>query len=266
MTAGLRNKVVLTTGATSGIGAAIAREASARGGLSLLVGRNAAKLADIERSIRVSGGRAKAYVCNLTDASDVELLRARVAEEAGVPDILINNAGSGRWAYLEDSSYDEIDQIVAAPLHAALYITRAFLPGMLQRGSGTICNVTFIGAFLPWPGATGCTAVRWGMRGLHEAIRADLRGTKLNATLVAASATATEYWTKNRTRPPLLPSWIPVLQAEDVANATLDALLRKKSTVTIPTAMLLLRAVHPFIPSLVDAVVRRAAGQTRKGS
>jgi len=264
MTSGLRNKIVLTTGATSGIGAAIAREASARGGVSLLVGRNAEKLADVEGSIRCSGGRAKAYVCNLTNASDVKLLRARVAEEVGVPDILINNAGSGRWAYLEDSTYDEIDEIIAAPIHAALYITRAFLPGMLQRGSGMICNVTFIGAFLPWPGATGCTAVRWGMRGLHEAIRADLRGTKLSATLVAASATETEYWTKNRTPPPLLPFWIPFLRSEDVANATLDALLRKRPTVILPAAMSLLRALHTFVPALVDGVIRRSVGEMRK--
>ncbi len=192
----LHGKVVLTTGASSGIGAAIAREAAARGAISLLVGRNTEKLAEVEHSIRSQGGRSKAYVSNLTNAHEIELLRSRVAAEAGVPDILINNAGSGRWAYLEDSSYDEIDEIIAAPLHAALYVTRTFLPGMLDRGTGAIGNVTFIGAFLPWPGATGCTAVRWGMRGFHEALRADLRGTNLSATLVAASAVETEYWDK----------------------------------------------------------------------
>jgi NADP-dependent 3-hydroxy acid dehydrogenase YdfG len=64
-TTGLRDKVVLTTGATSGIGAAIAREPAARGAISLLVGRNAEKLAEVEHSIRGKGGRSKAYVCNL---------------------------------------------------------------------------------------------------------------------------------------------------------------------------------------------------------
>ena len=171
-TTGLRDKVVLTTGATSGIGAAIAREAAARGAISLLVGRNAEKLAEVEHSIRCKGGRSKAYLCDLTNAKEIELLVSRVVAEAGVPDILINNAGSGRWAYLDDSSYAEIDEVIAAPLHAALYITRAFLPGMLHRGTGMIGNVTFIGAFLPWPGATGCTAVRWRSAIARQSARA----------------------------------------------------------------------------------------------
>src|SRR6516165_6473375 len=80
-TTDLRDKVVLTTGATSGIGAAIAREAAARGAISLLVGRNAEKLAEVEHSIRCKGGRSKAYVCNLTNAKEIELLASRSARK-----------------------------------------------------------------------------------------------------------------------------------------------------------------------------------------
>ena len=263
-TTDLRDKVVLTTGATSGIGAAIAREAAARGAISLLVGRNAEKLGEVAHSIRCKGGRSKAYVCNLTNAKEIELLASRVVAETGVPDILINNAGSGRWAYLDDSSYAEIDEIIAAPLHAALYVTRAFLPGMLHRGTGIIGNVTFIGAFLPWPGATGCTAVRWGMRGFHEALRADLRGTNLTTTLVAASAVETQYWTKNQTRQPAPPFWIPVLKPEEVARASLNALVRRKAVLVLPAGMQFLRALHYLIPGWVDRVMQQLTALTRK--
>jgi short-subunit dehydrogenase len=260
---GLRDKVVLTTGASSGIGAAIAREAAARGAISVLVGRNAAKLAEVEHSIRCEGGRSKVYVCSLTNADEIERLRSRVAAEAGVPDVLINNAGGGRWAYLEDCSYAEIDDMIAAPLHAALYVTRAFLPGMLRRGTGMIGNVTFIGAFLPWPGATGCTAARWGMRGLHEAMRADLRGTNLTTTLVAASVIETEYWAKNQTRRPTTPSWIPILKPEEVARASLNALTRQQSLLVLPTGMLLLRALHCLVPGLIDRLMQRSTAMSR---
>jgi short-subunit dehydrogenase len=253
----LRDKVVLTTGASSGIGAAIAREAAARGAISLLVGRNAVRLAEVARSIRFSGGRSKAYVCNVTSAEQVELLQRRVAADAGVPDILINNAGGGRWAYLKDCSYAEIDEMIAAPLRAALYVTRAFLPGMLRRGTGRIGNVTFIGAFLPWPGATGCTAVRWGMRGFHEAMRADLRDTDLTATLVAAAAVETEYWAKNQTMRPVTPPWIPLLEPEQVARASLDALMGRKSILILPREMRLVRALHDWFPGLIDRAMYR---------
>jgi NADP-dependent 3-hydroxy acid dehydrogenase YdfG len=156
-----------------------------------------------------------------------------VVAEAGVPDILINNAGSGRWAYLDDSSYAEIDEMIAAPLHAALCITRAFLPGMLHRGTGMIGNVTFIGVFLPWAGATGCTAVRWGMRGFHEALRADLKGTNLTTTPVAASAVE-------------------------------KALVRRRAVLVLPAGMQLLRAPHCLIPGWVDRVMQRSTALTRK--
>jgi uncharacterized protein len=253
----LRDKVVLTTGASSGIGAAIAREAAARGAISLIVGRNAEGLAEVERSIRSEGGRSKAFVCNVTSAEEVQLLQSRVAVEAGIPDILVNNAGGGRWAYLKDCSYPEIDEMMAAPLHAALYVTRAFLPGMLRRGTGMIGNVTFIGAFLPWPGATGCTAARWGMRGFHEAMRADLRATNLSTTLIAAAAVETEYWTKNRTRRPLTPRWVPLLKPEEVARASLNALIGRKPVLVLPKVMLLLRVLHQLAPGLIDEALHR---------
>jgi len=259
----LRGKVVLTTGASSGIGAAIGQEAAARGAFSILVGRNAKKLAEVQRSIRAQGGRSATYAYTVTRAQDVELLRSRVVAEMGVPDLLINNAGTGRWAYLEESSYDEIDEMIDAPLKAALYITRAFLPGMLHRGTGAIGNVTFVGAFLPWPGATGCTAVRWGIRGLHEALRADLRGTQLSATLVAAATVETEYWQKNRTRQPVTPAWISILQPEEVARATLDALMDRKSVLILPAAMRVLRILAHFIPGWVDRLMQESTGLMR---
>jgi uncharacterized protein len=260
----LQNKVVLITGASSGIGAAIALEAAARGAISLIIGRDAKKLDKVDGLIRSKGGRSKAYVSNLTNGNEIELLRSRVTAEFGAPDILINNAGAGRWAYLDECSYDEINEMVAAPLHAALYVTRAFLPAMLHRGSGAIGNVTFIGAFLPWPGATGCTAVRWGMRGLHEALRIDLKGTNLSTTLVACSAVETEYWEKNQTRRPSTPAWIPVLKPEVVARASLNALLNSKSVLILPKGMRFLRVLHFFTPGLVNRVMQRSTGLTRR--
>jgi NADP-dependent 3-hydroxy acid dehydrogenase YdfG len=102
-TTGLRDKVVLTTGATSGIGAAIAREAAARGAIRLLVGRNAEKLAEVEHSIRCKGGRSKAYVCNFTNAKEIETpciarqrLRVTLRHAAGV---VHSNRRRHTWPY-----------------------------------------------------------------------------------------------------------------------------------------------------------------------
>jgi short-subunit dehydrogenase len=260
----LHGRIVLITGASSGIGAAIAREAAARGALSLLVGRNAKKLAEVDQSIRAQGGRSQAYVVpSLTSGREKSLLQSRVSAEMGVPDVLINNAGTGRWAYLDHCSYEELDEIITAPLHAALYVTRAFLPEMLRRNVGAIVNMTFIGAFLPWPGATGCIAVRWGIRGFHEALRADLRGTNVSATLVAPSVVETEYWRKHRTRKPVTPAWLPLLTSDEVARASLDAAVSGKSVLILPKGMRLLRLLHHVFPRHVNRVMQQATGITR---
>jgi short-subunit dehydrogenase len=101
------------------------------------------------------------------------------------------------------------------------------------------------------------------MRGFHEAMKADLRGTKLTTTLVAASAVETEYWIKNHTRRPTTPSWIPILEPEEVAYASLNALSRQQSVLVLPKGMLLLRALHLLVPGLIDRLMQRSTAMSR---
>ena len=262
----LAGKVVLTTGSSSGIGAAIASEVAARGAKSLLVSRNSQKLRDVENAILRRGEIARAYVTDITVAKNCEELRAAVERDFGTPDIIINNAGSGRWAYLEDTSYAEIDEMIDAPYRAAVYLTRAFLPAMMSRGTGAIGNVSSIACFLPWPGATAYTAQRWAIRGFNEALRADLRGTKLSATLLACAAVDTEYFDKNKTRRPVTPGFIPVLKSRDVASRYLDAIAVGKSFLVMPFGMELLRRMSYWFPAFVAAQLEKAAGKPRTQS
>jgi short-subunit dehydrogenase len=259
----LKGKVVLTTGASSGIGAAIAIEAAARGAVSILVGRNAEKLHQVETHILAGNGVAQNYVTDVTVSANCEQLRASVESVFGVPDIIVNNAGTGRWAYLEETSYAEIDEMIDAPLRAASYVTRAFLPAMMIRGTGAIGNVSSIAAYLPWPGATVYTAQRWAMRGFHEALRADFKGTNLCATLLAPSAVDTEYFEKNKTRRPVTPGFIPLLRAEDVARKFLDAVAERKSVVILPPGTEFLRKLSFVLPKFVATAMKKSAGKPR---
>lgn len=192
-------------GASSGLGAAIAEEAAFRGAVSILVSRNADRLENVERVIRACGGTATSYATDVTIAENCDRLRASVEQSFGVPDIVINNAGTGRWAYLEKMSYAEVNEMIDAPFRAALYVTRAFLPAQMARGTGAIGNVSSIACYLPWSGATAYTALRWAMRGLSEALRADFNGTRLSATLLACASVDTEHFEENRARRPVIP-------------------------------------------------------------
>ncbi len=156
----LYNKLMLITGASSGIGAAAAKLAAQEGAHVILVARSADKLDRVADEIRHRGGRAAAYPAELTDPQVVSATAERIMTDVGTPDVLFNNAGAGRWLYAEETSMSKAVEMMAAPYFAAFFVTRAFLPAMLQRSSGLIINMTSLAAYLTWPGATAYTAAR----------------------------------------------------------------------------------------------------------
>lgn len=101
------------------------------------------------------------------------------------PDILINCAGAGTWRFLHESSVNDLKLNLAAPFMAAMWVTRAFVPAMVARGSGCIVNVQSPAAYCAFGGATGYIAGRWALRGLSEATRADLHGTGVHVQVCA---------------------------------------------------------------------------------
>jgi len=110
-----------------------------------------------------------------------------------------------------------------------------FCPRMLRRGTGTIGNVTFIGAFLPWPGATGCHG---GALGHARAARSHQGGFARDQSdgdpWSRLRLSRLNNWSRHHMRVPVTPSWIPVLRPDEVACASLDALQNRKSVLVIP--------------------------------
>src|SRR6266508_3654111 len=167
-------RTIDVTGASRGIGKSAAEALARAGGRVALIARSP----EIEQvAAAIAGGQARGYVADLGNAAEVSEVSQRIVKDLGAPDIVVNNAGAGRWLHIEETPPEEAEAMMAAPYFAAFYVTRAFLPAMLQRGSGTIVNINSPVAWLPWPGAIGYSAARWAMRGFNEALRMDLRGT-----------------------------------------------------------------------------------------
>ena len=150
-----RGKTALVTGASSGIGAATAHELAKAGARVILVARREEQLRRVAASI---GNAASVYPTDLSDEKAVTALGERVTSEIGTPDIIVNNAGAGRWKFVEETTPQEAVQLMAVPYFAAFYVTHAFLPGMLRRNSGHIVNVSSVGSRFVWPGATAYLA------------------------------------------------------------------------------------------------------------
>ncbi len=262
----VHDRVVVVTGASSGIGAATALALARRRVRAVaLVARGAEALERVAADVRALGVDALPCPADLTDAGAVERARRTIEESLGAPDVLVNNAGAGRWLYVEETPPEEAVQMMAAPYFAAFYATRAFLPGMLARGSGHVVNVTSPAGYAAWPGATGYVAARWAMRGFTEALRADLRGAGVGVTLFTPGRVASAYFEHNpgaEARIPGIARLFRTLTPEEAAEALVRGIERGTPEVLTPPLLKLTVWFQRLWPGAVSALLART-GATR---
>jgi len=252
----IAGKVALVTGASSGMGEAIARALARAGAQVLLLARREEELERVAAGIQSAGGKAQVHAIDLTDSEAVASLAARITRETGTPDIIVNNAGAGQWKFIEETTPAEARQMMAVPYFAAFDVTRAFIEGMLKRNSGRIVNMSSAASRFVWPGAAAYTAARWAMRGFTEALRADLHGTGIGVTLYESTQVESPYWEANpgsRERIPRLGRLLlRTLRPEEVGEAVVAAIRADRRTVVIPFMLKVVYFQHYLFPWLVQ--------------
>ena len=262
----INGRLVLITGASSGIGAATARAVARAGGRPILVARTRSALEAVAAEIRAAGGQTWVYPADLADPAAVEEAASQIMREVGVPDILIHSAGAGRWLFVEETTAAEAMQMMAAPYFTAFYTTRAFLPAMLQRRSGHIVAINSPVSRCVWPGATGYAAARWALRGFTEALRADLHGTGLRVTAVVPGLVTSAYFDHNRgalERAPKIGRLVPSLTPEQVAAGSLWAIEHNRREHVMPLMLRLFYWLHGLAPGLVEWLLVRTGWHRR---
>jgi short-subunit dehydrogenase len=152
LTRGVRNKRVLITGASSGIGEAVAKRVAKDGGIAILVARSEEKLKAVRAQIEAAGGRAEHFLCDLSDPAQIETLLETLADEPPI-DVLVNNAGRSIRRSLSHS-YDRLhdfERTMQLNYFGALHITMGLLPGMRARRNGHIINISSAGVLIATP-------------------------------------------------------------------------------------------------------------------
>ena len=254
----LDNKTVLITGASSGIGAATAIEFAKFGAIVLLVARNQSKLEKIKFEIQDLGGKAKVYVSDISDYKSVEKLANEIISDVGTPDILINNAGKGIWKYINETSYDEVGEMMAVPYFGAFYITKVFLPDMLERNTGHIVNMTSYAGFIAFSGATAYIAARTAMIGFHNALSADLYRTGINTSLAYFAKVTSDYWENNpgsEERLPTSQKLIPIITPEKAAKAIVKGVLKRKRKIATPFMIFVMNILIRYLPAVSRFII-----------
>src|SRR5262249_9451934 len=258
----MASSLVLVTGASSGIGGATARRFGASGARVLLLARKKERLGDVIKAICKEGGTATPYPVDLADADAIAELSARIEREAGTPDVLINNAGAGRWLPVTETTAEEALAMMAVPYFAAFNVTRAFLPKMITRRSGAIACVTSPASYLVWPKAGAYTAARHALLGLTESLRADLKGSGISVTLVVLGMVESSYWEHNPGSRKRVPAMNPMiarpLTPDQAAEAIFSGVEGGKRVVVKPAIFRALFLLNAIAPRLVASQLRRA--------
>jgi NADP-dependent 3-hydroxy acid dehydrogenase YdfG len=248
---GDQNPIAVVTGASSGIGAATAHLLSRKGWRVVLVARRADRLVDLAAKVAQAGGQARAEALDAADGAAVMSMADRVLAEWGVPKLVVNSAGAGTWRFLEETSTDEIVEMMGTPYLAAANTCRAFMAEMISKGRGLFIHVGSPASVMAWPGATAYTASRWALRGLHEALWQDLRGTGVASSLIYFGEVASEYFASNpgsHEHIPRIGSWMPVSSSESCAEAILRVVRRPRRIVFHPSSLRLMAWAAAIAP------------------
>ena len=226
--AGKSKPVVLITGASQGIGAAIAKVFAAELPCRLaLIGRNEKNLAKVAATCRKLQPKAavETFLCDVSDEASVAALGAAVTQRFGRVDVLVNNAGKFRAKPFLELSVAEFDGQIADNLRSLFLVSRAFVPGMVRRGRGDVFNLGSIAGLQAYPNGSAYCAAKFGVTGLTKVMRAELKDKGVRVCAVLPGAVATPSWDG---------SGVPterMMPAEDIARAILAAHRLSRRTV-----------------------------------
>ena len=241
----------LVTGASAGIGAALAHELARRGHNVILVARRRERLEELAQHLRSEHGvRAEVLPCDLADAGARDALPAQVEQLGLRVDVLVNNAGFGTSGPYYKSDQDQELQQVRLLVEAGAHLVREFVPGMVDRGSGAILNVASTAGFQPIPRMAGYGAAKAWSRSFTGALHEELRHKGIAVTALSPGPVKTEFWDQNERTPVEAtvpePIWV---EAETVAKAAIDGLARNAVEVVPGTAMRATMALQGLIPN-----------------
>jgi NAD(P)-dependent dehydrogenase (short-subunit alcohol dehydrogenase family) len=190
----LKNKTAIVTGGTKGIGRAIA-EALTRAGAAVCVSARSQDEIDetVERLNQAGAARAIGFACDVRDHPQVKTLIAHTAKELGGLDILINNAGIGIFATIEETSPEDFRAVLETNLFGVFYCCHEAIPRMKQRGGGYIINISSLAGANAHPRMAAYNASKFGLNGFSEALMQDVRHDNIKVSYVMPGSVNTEF-------------------------------------------------------------------------
>lgn len=230
----INNKVILITGASSGIGEATARLLAEKGAQVVLGARRTERLAQLCEEIRVAGGSAQYLAVDVTQRADMQAFVDFAVNQHGRVDVIVNNAGVMPLSRLDALKVDEWDQMIDVNIRGVLHGIAAGLPLMQQQKSGQFINIASIGAYAVSPTAAVYCATKFAVRAISEGLRQEVGG-DIRVTVISPGVTESDL-------------------AESISDEDSRALMRDFRSIAIP-AMAIARAIAYAVEQPADVDV-----------
>ncbi len=250
-------KRVLITGASSGIGAALARRLAVRGAVMGLVARRSDRLADVLADCRRTSPESTMWVADLGDGAAVDRLGLRAWDELGGIDVLVNNAAMPKRRAVDALDAAEVEEVMRVNFSGPMRLTLAVLPRMLERRRGLIVNVSSVGGRLGIVHETAYCASKFALCGWSESMAVDLHGTGVGVKLIQPGPVDTEIWDQPGSEEPLYQG--PKVPADEVADGIIAALSTDRFEHYLPDMKVVVDAKNADIDAYIAGAAAMAA-------
>jgi short-subunit dehydrogenase len=258
----LKDKNVVITGASSGIGRATALEMARRGANVVLTARRTERLEDVAAQCHALGVRALAVTADVTRPEDCR----RLVEAAGEIDVFVNNAGFAVFGAITDADPDVLREMMDTNYFGTVHCTRAVLPQMLARRRGTIVNVSSITGLMGFARMSGYCATKFAVTGFTEAVRAEVIGSGVKVALVCPGTTDTEFFVRaEKGKMPGASRLMPAVKPERVARAVCDAAEDGRYRRILPALAAIYMRTKEVFPKTAHWLFRRVSALLERG-
>lgn len=259
----LKDKIVVITGASSGIGKAAAIEFAKRGAKLAIVSRRKEKLEELQKSLEQFSTEVLVCPCDVSDKEAVKKMSDAVLEKFGKIDILVNNAGFAIYGMVTNLTIEQIESQMQTNYFGMMYCTKNFLPILQQQNSGHIVNVASVAASFGLPGIAPYCASKFAMLGFSEGLKHELKDTNIGVTVVSPIMVRTNFFDHESFAK--MPKYSPTsLDPKTVASAIIRASESSRLEIIVPCIVRIGVWLKHTIPFVINPIMGAAFRKLQK--